>query len=158
MPKVTLALGSFIVGVCSMLLVVPLSHTSTRVQAQSNPAVLIVGAEPDVPPIGGHFIRSVLAGDIQPLDGINCDECQISARVLTYAGGVFRCVGCSIFTQEVQLKGAGLNTFNILKAIGAIPSPPAPPEPRILKPQLANTIPINAQKTVTWVSLEGIKK
>jgi hypothetical protein len=155
MSKVTLALGSFIVGACISLAASSLIHTSTRVHAQQ--AVLMSGEEPIVPSLG-ITVRGVISAPVQSLDGLNCEGCTITAPLITYAGGAFTCTGCSIHTSRVDLKGAALNTFNALRFFGAIPSPnPAPNKPKI--PTLeAKQIQISPQENVNWVSLAGIQK
>jgi hypothetical protein len=157
MSKVTLALGSFVLGACVSFAAISLVHTYTRVHAQQ--ALKIGGAEPTVPPLGPFFRESVFTGALQPLDGINCEKCTIEASVITYAGGGFRCVDCIVRSNQVQLKGAANNTFKILMLVGAISGPPAP-EKTVPQnaPKLATTIEIGKQPKVTWVSDDSLQK
>jgi hypothetical protein len=156
MSRVTLALGSFIVGVCFALLIFSLIHTFTPVQAQGG--LGITGAEPVVPPLSGHMTGVAISGALQQLDGIDCDGCTIEASTVTYAGGAFRCNNCSVKRQLLQLRGAAFNTLTILQAFGAIPPPPAPPRglPRPA-PEIVNLLQITPKQNVTVVSLQGIK-
>ncbi len=155
MSKVTLASGSFIVGVCCSLIALSVIPTSTLVHAQGG--VLIARAEPVVPPLLVHTSDSSFSVPLQALDGINCERCTIEATVVTYAGGAFRCVDCTIRSKDLQFKGAALNTFKLLKSVGAIPRSPL----KNTNPQNApmeEKIEINPQTEVTWISLEGLEK
>jgi len=162
MSKVMLALGSFIVGACSMLLALSFIHTPTRVHADQGPppTIDIVGVEPKVPPLMAKFVGGGIGGALQPLDGLDCEGCVIKPDVLTYGGGAFRCVNCIVSAKHgLTLKGAALNTFNLLRLLGVIPSPPQPPLPRRSPEERANMM-IEKLKTpasVTWVSLGGLK-
>ena len=139
-----------------------LIHTSTRVSGEQqdtqNTTLVMVWVEPVVPHLTAHFEGGGLHGPLQPLDGIDCDGCVIEASVITYAGGAFSCNGCSIHTDRIELKGAAINTFNLLKAVGAMPGPtPAPKNRKPLNDE-ANMIKISPQERVTWVSLAGLKQ
>jgi hypothetical protein len=165
MSKVTLALGSFALGACVSFLG---SHTSIithwefPVSAQTtpsvppkapSPALLIVGAEPTVPQIGLRITGGEFKGPIQPLDGLNCARCSIEAPVLTYAGGQFNCVECKIRSQRVEFKGAALNTFNLLKTLGAFGTPKQTPYIDPNAPRVLIAADKRAQ-AITLVSLE----
>jgi hypothetical protein len=158
MSKVTVALGSFIVGACCAFIISSLPHTSTRVQASQHVGVDIPGAEPIVPPLNAHFIGGNIGGDTQALDGLDCNGCTITAPLITYGGGAFTCGGCTIHTSRVVLKGAALNTFNALAFFGVIPRPKAAPNKP--KPPMAeaNEIQIVPQEKVDWVTLAGLKQ
>lgn len=167
MTKVALASGSFIVGVCVASLGLLLIHMSTRVQASQGVVMSGIQAsgasfcarEPEVFPLAIRLEGSTLTNEVQPLDGIDCEKCGIKAGVLTYAGGAFRCNECAILSTspQIQLKGAALNTFNMLRFIGVVPSPPAPKP--MQPPKRPSMIALNAitSKPISWVSLEGLK-
>lgn len=157
MSKVTLTLGSFIVGACSVLmLLLPFTQTSTRAQS----AIAVPAAEPKVPPMSVHLVGGSFVGATQALDGIDCVGCTIKTGILTYAGGAFRCANCSVSAGQVVLKGAALNTFNALQFFGVIPVPKPPkrlPTPTQQNNE-ANEIQITPQQNVNWVALAGLKQ
>jgi len=126
MSRVTLALGSFVLGGCCMYLLG--SHTSITVQSvlaqdaskgiTAGTAIHVPNAEPVVPPLQTAFIKGFsINGTVktQALDGLNCDGCVIDALEVTYAGGALRCVDCKVKGDRVTLKGAALNTLIVLQ-------------------------------------------
>ena len=157
MNRVALALGSFMVGVCMTFSVLSPIQTSTRAQAAQGRALVIDVSEPTVPAPAYHGVDSVIAGDVQALDGIDCVRCTISAPLFTYAGGAFSCRDCNLKTGSLQLRGAALNTLVLLQFFGAIPSPPPTqnqPNPNIKRAALQ----LQGKSAFTLVSLEGVKK
>src|SRR6266851_10342123 len=95
MSKVTVALVSFVAGISSTLLFSMLSGNQRSISAQEpepGPAMIIVGAEPKVPPLAGvHFNGQVTTtGGVMPLDGIDCEGCTFSGPLFSYAGGAVR--------------------------------------------------------------------
>lgn len=160
MTRTALAFGSFIVGAVFGSLALSLIQTSTRVQAFQEPrtSMSIPGAEPTVPPLRVHMVGGGIGGgEVQALDGLDCERCSVAATVITYGGGAFRCVDCKIQSKGLQLKGAALNTLNMLRFVGAIPTPVAPKVPE-RSPMLRANIEIKAESKVTWISLEGVKE
>jgi hypothetical protein len=171
MTKVALALGSFIVGVCCASLVFAVSQASAR--AQLPVAIAGGNTEPVVPPLSLHLSNFSLSGGfVQPLDGIDCDGCLLSVARLSYAGGAYRLKNTRIPNGiPIELKGAALNTVNLLRQLGAFsnsqqplpssptptPTPPASPTP---PPKAApkNELEIKPQSNFTIVSLEGLQK
>jgi hypothetical protein len=159
MNKIVLASGSFIVGAVVGSLVLSLIHASTQVHAFQGLGVGISdsGAEPVVPPLCNHIIGGgILGGAVQALDGIDCDECVLDVGRFTYAGGAFRLNNAHLRTNApVELKGAALNTLNLLRALGALPSPP--PKPQSKPPFMSMAaLEMKAQSDLTLVSVEGI--
>jgi hypothetical protein len=161
MSKVTLALGSFIVGAICGSFALSLIHTSTRVQAFQNPGVATInmpGAEPVVPPIRTFMTGGRVAGAVQGLDGLACDGCTIAVPVLTYGGGAFNLTNPKFpGPVRIELRGAATNTFNLLRAIGAIPTPQPPPQPPRAEMKTA-ALEIKANTNGNLVSLEGLNK
>ena len=167
MSKVTLAFGSFIVGAICGSFALSLIHTSTRVQASQAPTLpastlSMPAAIPVVPPLQYFGHGDSVGGAVQQLDGFSCEDCTITAGVLTYGGGAFSFPNAKLPRNvRVILTGAALNTFTLLRATGAIPNP-ASPLPVV--PPSGNAIQraelqIKAQPSpITLVSLEGVKK
>lgn len=140
MSKITLALGSFIVGACSVLLFLMLlgSHTSIFAQAPtsgppiSGPGLVIIGdaekAPVVLPPSQTLENFNLQAKGLFFVDGTICNNCVFSDADLIYGGGAFS------FTQttfsgpiRIKLVGAAANTIAFLtfaQAIGASQQPP----------------------------------
>lgn len=155
MPKITLALGSFILGICFSLATFSLIYAPTNVHAQ---AVDIAGAEPVVPPLlNNKFTGGDMSGPVQPLDGIECEGCTINSPLITYAGGAFSCNNCTIHASQVMFKGAAQNTVNALRFFGAFSGPKPPPNKPKDQTLEAYEIQIQSQDRVNWVSLAGLK-
>ncbi len=97
MSKVTLALGSFIVGAICGSFALSLVHTSTWVHASETPqaptlppsTISMPAAVPVVPPLQYFGHASTIGGAVQQLDGFSCEGCTIGVGVLTYGGGAF---------------------------------------------------------------------
>ncbi len=161
MNKIALASGSFIVGAIVGSLALSLVHTSTRVQASQGERIGFAGpsGEPVVPPIRTHIVGGgVLGGTVQSLDGVDCDGCVLAVERLSYAGGAYRLNNAKLPTHvPIELKGAALNTVNLLRALGALPNP-APPQQAPNPPMITTKLEIKAQNNFTLVSLEGLKK
>jgi len=90
------------------------------------PGVSLINAEaakPRVPDFWYH-LRGQNVGDVVQLDGLDCDGCVLRSRILTYAGGQFRCRNCAITVQGLFLEGAALNTVRALQLAGLIPNAP----------------------------------
>jgi len=111
-------------------------------------------AMPKVPTAWFH-LRGVNSGGIQQLDGMDCDGCTLKVKVLTYAGGQFKCTNCSISAANgFLLQGAAQNTLAVLKLMGAIPG--AVPKAKPVNPntpQLYQSKTRNNEGRMDWVSL-----
>jgi hypothetical protein len=106
MVKVTLALGSFVLGALSMLFLLSDVHASTVTQSGVGN-----GSIPILPPLSGTKLNRLgLGGGRWTLDGIDCDSCTFRDLNLEYSGGLVRCENCS-FDGDVtlSLKGAALD-------------------------------------------------
>jgi len=150
-----LALGSFIVGVCSTLVLVGNqsfgSQTSTTAQAPSSPqgrstfkgggvmhsnrGVAIEGSEPVFKSflVFPKFDDFTFEDVTQSLDGLDCTNCVFKDVRFEYAGGAYNLINCSFSgTTRVTLKGAATNTLAILPLLQAIMSghPPDVPKPK----------------------------
>ncbi len=169
MSKVTIALGSFIVGALCASLTLSLIQTSTRVQAsQQSPlapalppsTISMPAAIPVVPPIQYFGHSSTIGGTVQQLDGFACDGCTVTVRVLTYGGGAFNFSNTNVPAGvPIVFTGAALNTLRLLQITGAIPPPPTPtPIPLPGGPIIKAQMEIKAQPKITFVSLEGTGK
>jgi hypothetical protein len=134
MSKVTVALGSFIVGACSMFLVLSGNHASTLEQPVLAQAPLFdAGGVPVVPPIKMRLDNMTLKGLVYQLDGLSCDRCTFVDMTLTYAGGAFSFANCKFDgTTRVVLSGAAANTLSVLPLLEALTKgvPPKPPIPK----------------------------
>ncbi len=169
MSKTVLAFGSFIVGAMCGSFALSLIHTSTWVQASQAPqaptlppsSISMPAAIPVVPPLQYFGVESMVGGSLQQLDGFSCERCTVAVPVLTYGGGAFSLPG-SKFPRNVGLvlTGAAQNTFNLLRMVGAIPSPkPLPQAPSRGTAIQRATLEIKAQSSpLDLVSLEGAKK
>lgn len=121
MSRVTIALGSFIAGACSMLLFSG-SQASLRAQEakMTGRSTPIVATElvPLVPQLVATFSNEEIDAEQQQIDGLGFVHCTINSRVLTYGGGSF-------FFQDVKLPksvridlvGAAANTVTFLSVI-----------------------------------------
>jgi hypothetical protein len=131
MCKVKIAFGSFLLGIFCACLVAFLIHSSTHVQASQ--AIAMPGVEPVIPPIRSFLDGSTVNGSTQGIDGLSCVGCLMNVSELTYGGGAFN-IANSVFPREtsVQLRGAALNTYNLLRALGALhTNAPARPQLKI---------------------------
>jgi hypothetical protein len=86
MSKVTLALGSFIVGACCMFLALSGNHASTFAQGKisapgSVSAIDIPGAIPVVPNLTMGFTDEEIGGLMQQIDGLICTRCTFTSPV-----------------------------------------------------------------------------
>jgi hypothetical protein len=162
MSKVTVAFGSFIVGVCSMWCFMNFGHhTSTLVHPSSvfaQAAVTFPSAVPTVPDISANAYSedmTISGYSAQPLDGLKCKKCLIDVPVLTYAGGQFDCQECK-FRHPVKLglTGAAQNTLVALEAFGVIgtvkPAAPLPPN----SPSVYSASATRQNTQLTFVSLQ----
>ncbi len=163
MSKVTLALGSFIVGACFAFAISAGTQTSTWAQmAGGTSLVVIPAAEPVVPNLISVFSGMKLtSGKFQQLDGIDCEHCIIDSPVLTYAGGLYRLNGAvSARPMRLVLKGPALNTWGLLNQLGAFRTTPSPPfsPPKFLETH-ANSVTIEVQATKpTTINLASLFK
>jgi hypothetical protein len=165
MNKTALALGSFIVGATFGSFALSLIQTSTLVLASQQPPALppsvinMPAAIPVVPPLQFFGHASMVGGNVQQLDGFSCDGCTITVRVLTYGGGAFNFPNAKIPTGvPIVFTGAALNTLKLLQITGAIPAPKPRTVPLPGGPIIKADMEIEAQPTITLVSLEGVKK
>jgi hypothetical protein len=157
MSKITLALGSFAVGLLVGSLFLG-SHTVTFAQAPSSlpsapPATarkyqftdvsvsgatgsgIEFGKEAVVPGLGPALLRLHVNGGAQVLDGLDCDDCDFIGATLKYAGGAVRLKN-PLFSGivRVELTGAAANTAALLPLLSAIaagqtPNPVNPNKP-----------------------------
>jgi hypothetical protein len=132
MSKVTVALGSFAAGVVVMFLLG--NHTSIFVQsALAQPKGMVVrGAEPAVPPLGGKVSSSEFENVTKPLDGLHCSNCIFKNVTFEYSGGSYKLVNAAFSGSiRIDFKGAAANTvvlLDFLKSLNA-GNKPQPLEP-----------------------------
>jgi hypothetical protein len=135
MRKITIALGSFIVGAISMSLVG--NHTSTLAQEPKSPpgAVTITGGVPVVPPFRGSKMEDVgIDGFTHRVDGILCLRCSFNNATLEYGGGEFAILNPRFSgTTSIKLIGAAENTATFLSLFGLLgcPANNAPSKPSV---------------------------
>jgi len=132
MRIVMVALGSFIVGAVSMLLLG--NQTSIFAQGSTSGAILRdTPAVPIVPPYRGTLVNNVTLdpGSRFAVDGVLCKACKFGANTtFEYAGGEFRLEDAKIaMPVSIDLKGAALNTAQFLQLFGLLgcPAKQAPP-------------------------------
>jgi hypothetical protein len=123
MSKITLAFGSFIVGLAVGSVFLG-SHTVALAQSPSTPSVGIrLHMEPTIPGLGPELKQGHIIGYRQPLDGLNCEDCEFTNAVIQYSGGAVRLVR-PVFggTIRVELTGAAANTAALMPLLTAIAS------------------------------------
>lgn len=133
MRKITLSLGSFVLGALFMFVLG--NHTSTRLQSvlAQGPAVPGVRAPNAVPVVPAVFLLDVRSSSFGPgaaidLDGIDCKDCVLGEGVtIRYSGGSYRFENLrhsGVLT--FQLNGAARNTATLLQSFGLIGCHAAP--------------------------------
>lgn len=145
MNKVTLALGSFIVGACTAFLLVSLfgSHTSAFAQEPKPPSIsgpgLFINAQTGIPPVPG-LTQSFENFDLQAhslffLDGVACINCILGDTDLVYGGGAFSLNNFK-FSGPVRVKlvGAAANTMAFVTFMEAVGARQAIPKPKPSEP------------------------
>lgn len=134
MSKVTVALGSFMVGACSVFFMLSGSHTSTFAQVRiEGPGELIVANSVPVVPTGvAMFSDTELDKPVQQIDGLGCVRCILKAPVLAYGGGPFLFRDAHIAGPvRISLTGAAANTFVFMSLVRGVNlvKPPEMPKP-----------------------------
>ena len=159
MSKVAIALGSFILGACTMLFSVALlgSHTSTFAHSSAQLRAIGTGGEPTVPGITMHAEHFGLAGGLlQSIDGLDCKDCKFSDVTLEYSGGAFQLTNFPFSGPlRVNLKGAAANTVAFLNLVQAIAASQRPPEPKPNSP-IIKTATIKETMTGDFASPYGL--
>lgn len=143
MSRITLALGSFMLGACCMAFLG--SHTSTVAQevprvpppstacamsaigamgpAPGSPTRLIgiPNSEPPVPGLAPAICSGSMKNGTQALDGLDCRNCTFDGVALEYAGGAYNLQDAQFSgVTRIVLKGAAANTVSILPLLAAI--------------------------------------
>ncbi|SPJ15859.1 exported hypothetical protein [Syntrophobacter sp. SbD2] len=157
MSKVTVALGSFVVGALVMFLLG--SHTSIFVQpASAERGIVVGGAEPVVPPLRGNVVsNSKFENVIQPLDGLDFRNCVFKNVIFEYSGGSYSLANAVISGAiRVNFKGAAANTMALhafLESLnaGTKPKPLQPNAPLFREASNVQTM------TVDFISPYGQK-
>jgi hypothetical protein len=148
MSKVTVALGSFVVGALSMLLVLSGSRTSVVADALGQTVVartgstILAGRPPIVPPLSSRLPSCLISDSTLVIDGANFDECVFKNATLEYGGGSWRFGKVSFSgTTRVNFIGAAANTVVFLKLLSALGAnqQPRPVKPKTPIPQIAAT-------------------
>ena len=136
MSKITVALGSFIIGACSMLFLFSGNHAPAFAQSAPTQATASeLNGEPTMPGIRGNLSGSTFTNVRQPLDGLLCKGCNFENATLTYAGGTFTLTNCKFSgTTRVMLSGAAANTVSVLPLLIAISKGVSPAQPTPNKP------------------------
>jgi hypothetical protein len=174
MSKITLALGSFAVGLLVGSLFLG-SHTVTF--AQSPPAItpplapprtyaatdltvanfgsvaVGLGKEAIVPGLAPAFLRLHVKGGTQTLDGLDCDDCDFVDATLKYSGGAVKLKN-PLFSGIVRVEpsGAAANTAALLPLLGAIaagqsPNPVNPNKPILETASLKTQVKLDGWET-----------
>lgn len=135
MSKVILALGSFMVGACSVFFMFSGSHPSILEHPVLAQSMIGTRGVPVVPPLGGLVEDGSFTAAPQTLDGLNCVRCSFDNATLTYGGGTFKLTDCKFEgTTRVFLSGAAANTLAVLPLLEAIAQGGAPKAPVPQKP------------------------
>jgi hypothetical protein len=152
MRKVTVALGSFVLGAACMSLLG--NHTSTFAQAPPQKAppqqglITIAGTVPVVPPLPHVALEGNSFQDAAyVLDGLECRGCTFKNVTLTYGGGAYLLQNANVsLPVKLNLTGAALNTAQLLQTFGligcpakAVPQMPNPNAPTIMMAKYAPT-------------------
>ena len=143
MNKPTFALCFFVLGACCSFL----GLSSLKVRADQASTIGITDSEPQVQPIIFVGNGTTVNGSVQQLDRFACNRCIINVPLLTYGGGAINIANCKLPQKSaIQLKGAALNTFNVLQSLGYL-SPEAK----------TATLEIRFPDSVTLKALDGLK-
>lgn len=124
MSKVTVALGSFIVGACCMFFV--LSGIQTSILAHPVLAQTAISAGPSavpvVPPVTTvETSGNTIEGMVFDLDGVNSTGDVFENATIEYGGGSFRLIQPKFSGPiRLRLKGAAANTLALLQYIQAV--------------------------------------
>jgi len=158
MSRVTVALGSFVVGALSMFVCLGNQTSIVAQPAVPQRGIVAEGAEPIVPPLRGIVVSASSFGNLtQPLDGLDLENCEFRNVTLEYSGGAFRLRNASFSGPiRVQLKGAAANTLVLLRFLDAMAASRAPINPEKGKPLDKTTTAKYTQK-VDLVSPYGQK-
>lgn len=148
MSKVTVALGSFVIGACFALFVG--RYTSTIVQpvfAQ----VTVRGAEPIIPPLidvknkGGK-----VSDEAQQLDGLDCEDCSYNNVKFVYSGGAVNLVNPHLSGKtSLELRGAAANG-QVMAAYLAALAGGKPPRPVMPNAPVLKTTTLSTPMTVSF--------
>ena|SRR5437016_8405177 len=147
MSKVTLAFGSFALGVGATLFALSGSPTLTSAQGRITPQArippLAVGGGagiPTVPPIAQHYTDFGVSAtnSAYDVDGSECVRCVFDAPVLRHSGGNFQFTDYSFSGPvRVEFTGAARNTLLFLQFVQGLAAGQAPkqemPNTSILK-------------------------
>ena len=150
MSKVTLAFGSFALGVAATLFALSSSLTLSSAQGRITPQrpipPLAVGSGagiPTVPVITQHYADFGLSATnlAYDVDGSECVRCVFDGPVLRYSGGNFQFTDYSFSGPvRVEFTGAARNTLLFLQFVQSLAAGHAP------KQEVPNT---SVLKTVT---------
>jgi hypothetical protein len=156
MSKPTIALGSFIAGVCFALLFSIGDHAAVHAQAPTpqlqeqlpsfagDGAVIMSGGIPAVPKELASM--SNFETSEQQLDGLDCTACTFRSPILRYSGGAFRFTNVRFEGPvRVEFSGAAANTLAMLSLVQALglsqsPARPQPAQPVIRLANMANPV------------------
>jgi hypothetical protein len=182
MSKVTLAFGSFVVGLCIGSLIFG-SHTVTFAQAPAAPpppqnppshrmifkgggakgagpggtGVKMPGTIPTFIPLEQTpiFEDFTFSDESQDLDGIECTGCTFNNVTLRYSGGAYKLANATFTgTTRVELRGAAANTIAFLPLLQAIASGQRAEPPNPNRPVLKTATAKSAFQT-SWASPYG---
>ena len=152
MSRSPVALGSLI-----LISLVGVFGQDTATLGQSSPSAptgkgIELKREPIVPSLSSITERGItLRNAVQPLDGLNCENCTFENVTFEYSGGAYRLVGCTFHgTIRVGFKGAAANTLALLAIVEATraPKPPSGPSPGPTPRSFTASTPITAD----WIS------
>ncbi|OLE46561.1 MAG: hypothetical protein AUG46_09245 [Acidobacteria bacterium 13_1_20CM_3_58_11] len=147
MSKVTLAFGSFALGIATTFFALSGSPTLTSAQGritpqQSIPPLAAGGGAgiPTVPPIAQHYTDFGVSATnpAYDVDGSECVRCVFNGPVLRYSGGNFQFTDFSFSGPvRVEFTGAARNTLLFLQFVQGLAAGRAPkqemPNTSILK-------------------------
>lgn len=171
MSKITLAFGSFIVGlvVGSLLLGI---HTVTFAQSNTPPPPRIpkvsdmninsngsgapalgLGMQPKILGLAPFVARIGFMNGPQELDGLDCEDCSFQNSTLQYSGGAVHLVRPKFNGKiEVELKGPAANTLALLPFLTALAGGQKPKAPRPNKPTIQTISMKNEATAEDWAT------
>jgi hypothetical protein len=159
MSKVTIALGSFVVGACCMFLILSGKNTSTLAQERA-PLISAPDAIPSVPMMELIHLGGTISGAVQQIDGMDCTNCVLVGSTLRYGGGAFNFSNAKFSgVTRVELSGAAANTalfLNIVQQLG-LGKPPQPTPPAQPNTPITRMADVKQPITFSFASPYGLK-
>ncbi len=124
MSKITIALGSLVLGATLGFAYGSHGFAPQPVLAGNNAQVGLVAASdaiPRVPPISSHVTGLNGEGGVQQLDGVEFKDSEFSGMTFTYGGGAFVLTNTKLSRpMSVRFVGAAANALAVLAIVDAV--------------------------------------